>query len=168
MKEFISKVGDKIRQMPKYEVGRSKRIRFQDYVVEYLGLKDLGKLKDRLEGQYFLDNSWKKICALEAVNEYLDLPEVDFKGLNLKDFQPSILIGEYQYTIICSEFGEFPILINENKSAYIVVYQKNELDYIIHGVITPKELEIPGVVEVSGLGTKVLKGIDKITMINEI
>ena len=168
MKDFILKIGSEIRSMPKYEVGRSKRIKFQEFVVEFLGVKDLGKLKDRFEGQYFLDNSWKKLCALDAINQYLNLPEVDYTKLNLRDFQPTIKIANEDYHIICSEFGEFPVLYNEDQYSYVIVYQKNNLEYLIHGIITSKELALNDVVEVSGLGKRVLRGIEKVTMINEV
>ena len=169
MKEFIQKVGDKIRWMYKFEASRSKRLKFQEHIIDFLGVKDIGKLKDMHEGQYFLDNNWKKVCALDAVNDYLGLPEIDFKILDFNNFKPTINYNGEVYNILCSDFGEFPNLIaEENVNSYIVVYQKNPSEYLIHGFLKREEILKHSLFVETGIGTRILKGIDKIRMINEI
>ena len=56
----------------------------QDYVIKKLEVKDLFKLRDRFEGQQFLNNTLKKVYTTMCLMEYLDIP-------NYQNIKPGFL-----------------------------------------------------------------------------
>jgi hypothetical protein len=140
MSEFLRQVGETLREYPTINFNRSFELQIQKIVLEYLDLKDLGKLRDRFEGQSFLEKSIRKISAYYSVLEYFgfEKPQMNINLSN--DFNPIVNINGKDYDICVSEFGSFPkFRVNNFTKPIIFVLQKSIHTYSIAGVA---ELEI--------------------------
>lgn len=129
----------------------------QDYVIKKLEVKDLFKLRDRFEGQQFLNNTLKKVYTTMCLMEYLDIPNyqnikpgflntIDFKEFtslnysyvdNIEDAENMIIFKQdevYSYINFfyrkCSLFGD---VLNKDK---IITHINSEINKVKVNIYT--------------------------------
>jgi hypothetical protein len=97
-----------------------------------LNVKNMGELRDRFEGQKFLDNAISKVSSFLACCNLLklDIPSIE---VILKMDKPIIEIDKVKYTLIVFEFGELP-QIESSDNPSILVLKKDKLTYSICGI----------------------------------
>ena len=89
----------------------------QDYVIKKLEVKDLFKLRDRFEGQQFLNNTVKKVYTIICLMEYLEIP-------NYQKIKPGFL-----NTIDFKDFTgiEYVYIDNIEDAEEMKIFKKNVL-----------------------------------------
>lgn len=135
MKLFLKNVGEFLKDYPQVRLTRSDEILIRNSSMQCLGLDNVNHLRDRFEGQAFLDKTLKNIGALFACQKHLNIGISDLSELNLRDFSPRIKINDKTLLINVFNFGELPFidLNDNNNNPTIFVIQKDKLTFMICG-----------------------------------
>ena len=132
--EFLKHTGEFLRKYPQVKLTMKEEFAIRDNVLNSLGLKNLNQLRDRYEGQAFLDKTLKNYGGLVACQKHLGLEVTTIEDLNIKDFRPQIKAENLVYDIKVFEFGQLPDLeLNSIKNAIIFVIQKDKSTFSICG-----------------------------------
>ncbi len=106
----------------------------RDSVLNSLGLKNLNQLRDRYEGQTFLDKTLKNYGGLVACQKHLNIKITTIDELNIKDFKPQIQGKNGIYDIKVFDFGSLPVLeFTTIRNPIIFVIQKDKSTFSICG-----------------------------------
>jgi hypothetical protein len=162
MKEFLLKIGSKLSSLPVKRFSRHETNKIDNLVLKYFDLTDLGKLRDKFEGESFRLNKIKTLLSYSAVCEYLNIKPKDYSYINLAEFKPTISYQGVKYKIIVSDFGSFPVLEKNEKLPFIYVVSGTTLDYKIVGYCTLKDLKNKNNYVMDNFGRKIYKSIDSL------
>ena len=132
--EFLKHTGEFLRQYPQIRLTMNEEYAVRNSVLNSLGLKNLNQLRDRFEGQTFLDKTIKNYGGLVACQKHLNIPVTTIDDLNIKDFKPQIKGKNGLYDIKVFDFGALPVLdLNGIKNPLIFVIQKDKSTFSICG-----------------------------------
>ena len=109
----------------------------QESAINKLGLKNINQLRDRFEGQAFMDKKTLIFVGLFTLEKYLNSTFIQ-SPLNLEESQDlcKIKYKEKTYRIVPFIFGRLPILTNECKEPLIFcAVQPNFKSASIYGVL---------------------------------
>ena len=141
MSLFFSKIGEKISKLPQIRVSRLVQAQVNELVVKHLGYTNLNQVRDRLDGQSFLDKNSLRIYAKVAVLEHLKIP-FNIADLNLIEEDENVVFHnnkEFQIKVV--PFGELPVFAGLNfPNDVIIVYQKDTLVFTLLGVLNQELL----------------------------
>jgi len=116
----------------------------QNEVVKILDVRDIGELRDRYEGQNFLDNKVNRVFAFLVASDYLEIPrpKVDFDFV--KSVKKVIQTEEKKYVIHPFDLGTYPIF---EKKEYLVprllLVKKDMYSYMVIGVLETDVMNNP-------------------------
>lgn len=139
MSDFYRYVGEKLIRYPKVSLSISLEKAVQQLAIEKLNVRDIGKLRDRFEGQAFLDNHLLKIGAYMAVLKFLSikLPKISSDLLNL---DMNVNFESKKLLIVACKAGNLPIIKESDlDKSVIIVIQSKPMNFSIAG-IAPREL----------------------------
>lgn len=133
--ELIELLGEKLNNFPHFRIGNSNENLIQNLSIELLGVKDLGKLKDRFEGQAYRDNTIEKIGAYLACCDYFSLPKPNLNLDFIKEFKPIIKKDKQPYVIVVMKDYSLPVLtMTQFKAPRIFVIHKGNGVFLILGI----------------------------------
>lgn len=101
----------------KNRIERNHHARILDMVLGQMGLKNINHLRDRFEGQAYLDRflmktysemSLYRVLNMDEKNHYLDLKEQDFH------FKPEFRINDKSVEITYSTSNDYPLIPKGN------------------------------------------------------
>jgi hypothetical protein len=162
MKEFLLKIGSKVSSLPTEKFSKYETKKIDDLILKHFGLSDLGKLRDKFEGESFRINKTKMLLSYISVCKYLNIEPVDYSYINLAEFIPLINYKGEKYRVVVSDFGSFPILEKNEKLPFIFVISRAVLDYKIVGYCTLKDLNNTNNYVIDNFGRKEYKSIDSL------
>lgn len=132
--EFLKHTGEFLRQYPQIRLSMKEEFAVRDSVLNSLGLKNLNQLRDRYEGQTFLDKTLKNYGGLVACQKHLKIPVTSIEELNIKDFKPQIKGKDSTYDIKVFEFGLLPALeLKSINNPIVFIIQKDKSTFSICG-----------------------------------
>lgn len=142
MKLFLKYIGEHLRLYPQVKLSKNDQILIQNAVMSHLGLTNLNQLRDRYEGQAFLDKTTKNIGGSMAVRKHLNIEPLDLNITKLNDFQPSIQLNGQKVLVNVFKFGELPLVsVNEMKYPTLFILQKDTLTFLICGLASKKVIK---------------------------
>lgn len=160
MIDFVKHVGEKIIGYPRIKFNSTFIEEVREKVLKELKLTGMNQLRDRLEGQKFLDNSKNKIGAVRACQKYKGESLLDLTDLNLKEYVPEINHNGEIVRIEAFNYGELPRLTSEKQNdPRIFVICLDESSYAICGYASA---------DVINQGTQKSKSISSLTKENFI
>ncbi len=162
MKEFLLKIGSKLSSLPTEKFSRYDTNKIDDLVLKHFGLTDLGKLRDKFEGESFRLNKTKMLLSYISVCKYLNIKPIDYSYLNLSEFNSIINYQGVKYKIIVSDFGSFPVIEKNETLPFIYVISKTTFNYKIVGYCTLKDLQNKKNFIIDTFGRKIYKSIDSL------
>lgn len=165
MSEYLLKIGSKLRSFPFIRYSRYQRKDIDKLILSHLNLSDMGKLRDRFEGQAFYDKKSKIILAYLGVCKHLDIIPLDINEIDLNLFIPYITYNNERFKIIISDFGEFPIIEKHAPEPFIFVIARSNLEFSIAGYCTEKELKNSKNFKPFSTDKVIYKAIDKLISI---
>ena len=141
MSDFFIKVGERIKTFPQIKISRTVEQYLQKATLMKLGLNNINALRDRYEGQSFLDRNRSRLFSNLAVREYLG-EIIKGDSYRLLDENENIVIHKKnRYQIFTTPFGELPLIKDvKYKSNAILVFQRDIYSMQIAGVLEVKEL----------------------------
>lgn len=125
MREFLSDVVSNISNYGIVQLNHRTKVRTEEIVLGALGLKNLNQLRDRYEGVAFHENFNRKIMALCALEQYLEIELTEWKYIDPKDFQPTLDYLGLPIDVIISEYGHYPNIASKVKRPAVVMIQKD-------------------------------------------
>jgi hypothetical protein len=135
MNKPILVIGESVRKYPQFRLKRFQIEDIQSYCVKKLELKDLGQLRDKYDGQTYMDKIIRKIGAHFAVLDYLDkpLPKLDYNFIDR--YKPIIQWDDDIMVVATFDSETYPSLsTNEIKKPRIFVYDMGEFKYSLCGI----------------------------------
>lgn len=139
--DFYRIIGERIKKFPTIRIGRTTEQFLQKEVVSRIGVADMNGLRDRFEGQRFLDNHRARLFASIAVREFIG-ETIRTQTLKLLEENNNfITINERRYEILTLPFGTLPQFKRENYNDPIVlVFQRDMFSMCIVGILEPDEI----------------------------
>ena len=120
-------------KIPRYIIGK-----IQDCALKHLNVKDMGKLRDRMEGQTYYERLMNDIIAEYAFENIIGLPNFDWEKRMVKSYKRKVY-----------SFGNEQLnLINFCDNA-LPRFEKNEVDNGVFVFVNPDSKVL-----VSGLATR--------------
>ena len=139
--DFYRIIGERIKDFPCVRVGRTMEQLLQKEVVKQIGVADMNALRDRFEGQQFLDNHRSRLFANLAVREYLG-ENIRRRELNLIDENENfIFIRGVQVEILVTPFGSLPQFKRESYPfPVLIIFQRAQFTFYISGILERIEI----------------------------
>ena len=145
MDNFFSLIGERIRLYPQIKIGKTVEVFLNKPVLMRLGLTNMNALRDRYEGQSFLDKHRSRLFSNLAIREYQG-EIVRSRSFKLIDEDENIVnIKGQSYSIQVCQFGEMPLFknIDNFKRPVILVYQRDIYWIHILGIISIENASEP-------------------------
>jgi hypothetical protein len=139
MNLFIKYLAPLIREFPQVTLSRRLELDIQNHCMRVLGVKDMGELRDRFEGQKYLDNALYKASSYFACANFIGQADISLeKALDSNDL--TFQIDGCSYGMLVFNFGELP-LISITESPLILVLKKDVKTFSICGIATKEVLD---------------------------
>lgn len=159
----LTNLNSKIINLPQYKFGKTHVSNLKKICVKLLDLKDLGKLKDRYEGQQFLENKIRLIGSYFAALDFLNIKKPDLSFDTVKYHKPIIKKDNETYVVVNFSNKSFPLLkIIEFKKPRIFVMEISENKFCVFGVGTVNVLNDKSNFEQNGSNTYAFKAFNKL------
>jgi hypothetical protein len=128
---------NQIVHLPQYKMTNIDIIRVKEACVDILDVKDLGELRDRFEGQKYLDNKILIIGSYLATMEFLRKPKPLLNKDSIKKIRSTVDWNGKPFDIITCKYLEYPKLtIEQRKAPKVFIMQISENKYCFLGVGT--------------------------------
>ncbi len=136
MSEFFKYTGESIIKSPNILIRRRDIIAIQDICVKSLGYRNINAVRDRYDGQRFMDNQIRKIGSLYALCDYFDLTKPVLSEVLIANTNPLIEIAGKKYQILTSDFGTLPSANNLTANYDVIVTcRRDDVYFLIIGVL---------------------------------
>ncbi len=165
MSEYLLKIGSKLRSFPFIRYSKYQIKDIDEIILSHLNLRDLGKLRDRFEGQSFYNKKSRLILAYLGVCKHLNIVPIDIKEVDLNLFVPYVNYEGNRYEIIVSDFGEFPIVEKHAPEPFMFVIARSNTEFSIVGYCSEKELKNSKNFKPHSTGKVIYKSIETLTSI---
>tara|TARA_B100000768_G_C11275715_1_gene375849 strand:- start:153 stop:665 length:513 start_codon:yes stop_codon:yes gene_type:complete len=128
-------IGRNLINFPQIKMSNLVTNKIKDSVVKVLGLRDLGQLRDRFEGQAYLNQQIFKLHSFNASLNYLGLPLPNISKEFIENFKPIIKRKNDMLIVVPFKFESLPkIKIIDFKQPRIFVLCSSERIYNIIGI----------------------------------
>ena len=123
-----------IQYFKRVQVPKSIETKIQECAIEHLQVRDIGKLRDKYEGQRYYDLLRLDIISEFAFEKHVALGDFDWQKRMNKNYQrKSYEIGGQTINLISFSVGTFPRFDPESVSNVVFVYIKPDLKVYISG-----------------------------------
>ena len=141
MREFLSDVVSNISDYGIIQLNHRTKLRTEEIVLDSLGLSNLNQMRDRYEGVAFHDSFNRKIMALCALEQYMDIEPSDWNHINPKDFQPNLEYLSVGIDVIVSDYGQYPVINKKIERPAVVMIQKDNKTMWVCGFASKEVLK---------------------------
>lgn len=100
---------------------RREIIVLEKLVIEYLKVRDIVELRDKFEGQAFLDNFLYKSIPIIGIQKYLKNIFVDFENISVDKFLSEIIVDGRVVNVIMFS-SNLPLIDIDNDNPYIFIH----------------------------------------------
>lgn len=139
MSEFFKYTGESIIKAPNVLLSRRQLINIQEFCTSALGFNNINSVRDRYDGQRFMDNQIRKVGSLFAIADYFNLDKPILGDTLISNPNPLINLNGKEYQILSSDFGELPnaskLLPNYD---VIVTCRRDDIYFVIIGFLEKK------------------------------
>ena len=113
----------------------------QDCALQHLNLKDMGQLRDRMEGQLYYDKLKNDILAEFAFEGFLGLNKFDWDKRKLKGYKRKYyVIDDCKLNLIVFSSISFPVVNLNHTGLCIFVYINSDSKVYISGLANKSKL----------------------------
>ena len=165
MSEFFKHTGESIIKAPNVLLSRRQLVNIQEFCTSALGFKNINSVRDRFDGQRFMDNQIRKVGSLFAIADHFNLEKPVLGDTLISNPNPLINIKGKEYQILSSDFGELPNASNLLPNYDVIVTcRRDDVYFVIIGfldkvLIADKKLFKENAIGKSFIGFKSLKPI---------
>ena len=128
---------NQIVHLPQYKMTNIDIIKVKEACVDILDVKDLGELRDRFEGQKYLDNKILIIGSYLATMGFLRKPKPLLNKDSIKKTRSIVDLNGKLHDIVTCKYLEYPRLtIEQRNQPTVFIMQISENKYCFLGVGT--------------------------------
>jgi|LauGreDrversion4_2_1035121.scaffolds.fasta_scaffold1298672_1 hypothetical protein len=142
MSDFFKFLGEKYSRYPQVKLNRSLVSQVQELVVTKLNLSNLNEVRDKFEGQKYLDNQVVRVLSRLALFEFYGKkkPTIDLSWLSS---EPNLFpINDKLVSILATPFGELPSFKAETGVHDVVLlYHKDTITFSVIGVLSCEDVK---------------------------
>lgn len=111
-KEFLRHAGPFVITKKNIPIGTTLRLEIQKIAINHLGLKDIFQLRDRFEGQAYMDKLMLKVSSLAILEKDRGISLIDWATIkwDKKADYTLIKINSITYRVIPFFYGSLPIV----------------------------------------------------------
>lgn len=154
MSEFFKYTGETILRSPNILIRRTDIHSIQDFCVSALGFKNINSVRDRYDGQRFMDSQIRKIGSLYALSDYFELRKPLLGDKLLSDPNPTLNLNGMIYQIISSDFGKLPSVSKLNpKIDAIVTCRRDDVYFLLLGILKKEDFDKKEVFKKNAIGS---------------
>lgn len=121
MKDYIKYLLPHKKTFQVINLTRRELVFLENLVIKYLNVRDLNELRDKFEGQAFMDNFLCKSVPIIGMEKFLKSTLIDFEKINPAQFRSEILIDEKVIDIVMFDFN-LPLININNDNPCIFVH----------------------------------------------
>tara|TARA_Y100000385_G_scaffold286921_1_gene349984 strand:- start:935 stop:1438 length:504 start_codon:yes stop_codon:yes gene_type:complete len=142
MSNFYKLLGERFQEFPQIRIKRYLEDLLQKEVVKKLNLSGMGALRDRFDGQLFLDKNRSRLFSNLALREYFEEP-IDIRNEKLLDENKKFIVfNDKKYQILVFQFGQLPrINSDEIKGDVILICQRDKFINSIIGIVSEENIK---------------------------
>ena len=142
MSDFYKLLGERYNEFPQIRISKYLEDSLQKEVVKKLGLTGMGALRDRFDGQLFLDKNRARLFSNLALREYLG-ESINIRNEKLIDENKKyVVFKEKKYQILVFQFGQLPRINSvEISTDVILVCQRDKFANSIIGIVSEKSIK---------------------------
>lgn len=156
-KEFLRHAGPVVITKKNYPIGTTLRLEVQKTAINHLGLKDIFQLRDRFEGQAYMDKLMLKVSSLFILEKDRGINFIDWDTIkwDKKADYTLIKIKDTSYRVIPFFYGSLPIVSTTIKEPIIFCAIRADFQKgIICGVLSDFSFDDDSLFEVKPSSTK--------------
>lgn len=133
-KDFFIKILSSALSYKKVTVSYAQYQLMNECVIKLLGVSDLGKLRDRYEGNAFKENFIIQTSAEIAVEKVLDIKAIDWdKKATIKNYKTYFKVNNEDFEVVVAEWGSFPVINKDQVNNLIFAFFKVPRDVMVFG-----------------------------------
>ena len=140
---FLSVINSKISSFECVTYQQSIIVKIQECVLSHLGLPDMGKLRDKYEGQAYFEKIKKEIIAEFCFEKLTSLEPFNWEKRKKKTYSRLNYNIDGKKVLLVS-FGspdnKFPLLLPGSSDLYIFVYLPNNPKVYISNILSNEDL----------------------------
>lgn len=140
MKDFIQYILPFKSSFRKIEITRRELASLENLVVKHLNVRDLNKLRDKFEGQAFLDNFIQKALPIFGMEKYLKTNFIDFDNRRLDYIKSEIKVNNTLINLIKFD-NQLPLIDIANEQPYIFIYSSQNQILELCGFATAEDVK---------------------------
>tara|TARA_R110001592_G_scaffold90356_4_gene265752 strand:+ start:139 stop:690 length:552 start_codon:yes stop_codon:yes gene_type:complete len=130
-----------LKYFQKITLSRFIESQIQECAFRHLGVPDMGKLRDRFEGQKYYNSLRSKILSEFAFEKLLGLGDFDWEKRKERSSQESTYIfNNKKISLITFSKGNLPLFRPEYLDSTVFIYTRSDLNVYISGLATKKEI----------------------------
>ena len=139
MSEFFKHTGESIIKAPNILLSRRQIASIQEFCTSALGFKNINSVRDRYNGQRYMDNQIRKIGSLYAIADHFNLDKPILGDTLISNPNPLINLNGKDYQILSSDFGELPNASNLFPNYDVIVTcRRDDVYFVIIGFLDKK------------------------------
>lgn len=141
MNDFYTLLRDKLSKIEQIKLNKYLEVHIQEQVIKLLKVKDIGKLRDKFEGQAYLDKKTDLVFSYYVASDYIGLkrPKITYEFVD--QIKPLIQSDKKKYVIKTFNAGDFPEFDDKDYLApRILLMKRDKYTYGIFGVLNISEL----------------------------
>jgi hypothetical protein len=115
--------------------------KIQEIALLHLELPDMGRLRDRLEGQLYYDRLKKNVFGEYAFERIIGIREFDWEKRESKHYvRGDYLINDKNLSLITLSSDDTPLIIGAGSNNYVFAFVNQSYRVYISGLITKSQL----------------------------
>jgi hypothetical protein len=143
MSDFFRLLGEKYAKFPQVRLNKSLISQVQDLVVSKLNLTNLNEVRDKFEGQAYLDNQLVKVLSKLAMFEFLGMKKPEIHSGWLTSEPNLFTIDKKEISILTTPFGELPSFKSETgEHDVVILYVKDTSTFSLLGVLSIEDVKM--------------------------
>lgn len=140
MKNYIKYVLPFKNSFRKIEINRRELTSLENLVVKHLNVRDLNELRDKFEGQAFLDNFIHKALPIIGMEKYLKKNFINLENRRLDQIKSEIIVNNTVINLIKFD-NQLPLIDAANNQPYIFMYSSQKQILELCGFATAEDVK---------------------------
>ncbi|MFS4430902.1 hypothetical protein [Chryseobacterium sp. S90] len=121
MKDYIKYLLPYKKSFQTINLSRREVVALEKLVINHLKVRDMSELRDKFEGQAFLDNFLYKSIPIIGIQKYLKNTFIDFENISVDKFLSEITISDQIVNVVM--FGSnLPLIDIDNNHPCIFIH----------------------------------------------
>jgi len=120
-REYVKRILSNREQFENIKLGYTDTYKINNIVLNFLNLNSMFELRDRFEGEVFLNTFSVKVKGAIALEKFLEIELIDWDNLTPNNYSSNLSKIGLEIDIISSDNGSFPIVERNSVRPAIII-----------------------------------------------